>query len=304
LDISHPVPGAALELNVVESERMGLSGCSNARPASRLRLLFIHHSCGGQWLARVGPDVGDRCIYETAVNGGGLRDALVSAGYEVHEASYGSLIGDKTDVFDWPPKFREQMDEVLRCDRQDTFYPDARRNQIVMFKSCFPNNRFVGRGHPPGDPAGPELTVENAKAAYRLLLAEFRRNPQTLFVAVTAPPLARKSARWHKEAAKRLLGRPTLKKSGAHAREFNRWLTDSQSGWLAGYPESNVAVFDLYDVLTDHGASDFLRYPTGRGGRDSHPSSEGNQEATRAFLPLLERAVGRMALRPPDGRSD
>ena len=37
----------------------------------------------------------------------------------------------------------------------------------------------------------------------------------------------------------------------------------------AGYPGTNVAVFDYYDVLTDHGRTDWSAYPT-QGGRDSH----------------------------------
>ena len=73
----------------------------------------------------------------------------------MHEASYGSVVGEDTDLFHWADKFRGQMDLVLRTDRQDTTYPDARRNQIVVFKSCFPNNEFEAEGEPPGNPPGP-----------------------------------------------------------------------------------------------------------------------------------------------------
>jgi hypothetical protein len=273
-----------------------LAAYSSARPAQSLRLLFIHHSCGGQWLAPVGEDRGNQCIYRSAANGGGLRDRLRAEGYEVHEASYGSAIGDQTDIFDWPGKFRNQMEEILRCDRQDVCYEDLRRNDIVMFKPCFPNNLFVGRGIPPGRPRGPELTVANAQAAYRTLLPEFKRHPETLFVAVTPPPLARGRQPWLKVLARRLLQRPDVDASGRYAREFNNWLKDPQRGWLNAYPAKNVIVFDLYDLLTDGGQSDFSHYGSGPNGDDSHPSAEGNRKATASFVPFLNRAVRRAGL--------
>ncbi len=281
---------------MADAESSEFSDSSAAAPLRLVRLLFIHHSCGGQWLAPPGPDRGIDCIYETAVNGGRLRDALTAQGYEVHEASYKSLVGARTDIFDWLPKFRDHMEEVLRCDQQDTFYQDERRNEIVLFKSCFPNNHFLGRGQAPGNAEGPELTVENAKAAYRALLPEFAKRPRVLFVAVTAPPLALGRGPLYRLIARRLLGRPSAKQSGPYAREFNNWLKDTDGGWLSRYDGNNVAVFDLYDVLTDYGDSDSLRYPTGRLGDDSHPSSMGNQKATKAFVPFLNSAIRRAGL--------
>lgn len=259
-------------------------------------LLFIHHSCGGQLLAAPGPAVGADCIYQTHPEGGGLRSLLQASGYRVHEASYGSAVGGKTDIFDWPPKFRGQMDQVLTCDGQDTLFQDGRSNRVVMFKSCFPNNNFRAEGSPPGDPAGPVLTVWNAKAAYAALLPEFRKHPDVLFVCLTAPPLAFKThpqPLW-KLVAKTILGRPVNSRTitGPLARQFNNWLAD-RNGWLKDYPLKNVAVFDLYGILTA-GKSDFLAFPTGAG-YDSHPSREGNQRAAAAFVPFLNEAVGALA---------
>ena len=174
-----------------------------------MRLLFIHHSCGGQLLATPGPDAGTNCIYQSNPNGGGLQSRLEKNSYEVHEASYGSRVGENTDLFDWPGKFRDQMDQVLSCDFQDTNYSDGRRNEIVVFKSCFPNNNFASAGAPPGNAEGPDLTLWNAKAAYAALLDEFRKHPKVLFVCVTAPPLAPKTPPqplW-KQMAKKVLGR-------------------------------------------------------------------------------------------------
>jgi hypothetical protein len=78
------------------------------------------------------------------------------------------------------------------------------------------------------------------------------------------------------------------------AREFNNWLA-GKDGWLKDSTLTNVVVFDYYDVLTQHGASNWSRYPTGDG-FDSHPSREGNQMAAKAFVPFLNRAVHRAGL--------
>lgn len=279
-----------------EVDVMDLSSYATDKLTTPLRLLFIHHSCGGQLLANRGPNVGESCIYESHPNGGGLRGQLNEAGYTVHEASYDSEIGANTDIFDWPPKFSNEMAKVLRVEHQDKLLPEGVRNDIVAFKSCFPNNNFRERGEAPGNPAGPELTVENAKAAYRALLTEFQKQPDVLFVAVTAPPL---SSVKPKEPLWRSVARVVLKKplvdvtgSGPLAREFNNWLK-ATNGWLADYPLKNVVVYDYYDALTGYGRSDYLQYATGDQGQDSHPSDQGNSLVAEAFVPFLNAAVRR-----------
>lgn len=261
-----------------------------------LRLLFIHHSCGGQLLADPGEKVGgargsgERCIYESHPNGGGLRAMLEADGFEVHEASYESIVGEDTDIRHWRAKFAGMMDRILVTDRQDRVYEDGRTNHVVVFKSCYPNNDFVGPGTGPGDPDAEELTIANAQAAYRSLLPIFRAHPDVLYVAFTAPARA--------EPRRGFLG--TIKswfskepEAADHAREFNTWLADAEGGWLADYELPNVAVFDYYDVLTKHGESNWSRYATGDG-TDSHPSAEGNREAAEGFAAALQKMVERM----------
>ena len=257
--------------------------------------LFIHHSCGGQLLAAAGPNEGSNCIYKSHPNGGGLRARLEQNSYSVHEASYGSRIGDKTDLFDWLPKFRNQMQDILACDSQDAVYGNGRRNRVVAFKSCFPNNAFKSKGQTPGNPAGPELTLRNAQTAYTALLGEFQKYPDTLFICVTAPPLAPQPAHepiW-KSLAKKALGRGNgLAESGRLAREFNNWLAND---WLKESRPANVAVFNYYGILTGNGESGLSQYPTGSG-IDSHPSREGNERAAEAFIPFLNQAIKRAGL--------
>jgi hypothetical protein len=268
-----------------------------------MRLLYIHHSVGGALFADQGPVVEeDRCILKSHPEGGGLRSRLQSQGYEVHEASYGSLVGDKTDMFDWLPKFRNQMEKVLTCDQNDRFYSDDRTNQIEVNKSCYPNNRFQGEGESPGNPEGPELTVWNAKATMNELLREFSKRPDILFVYMTAPANAQKSAgglpAWQylvRKALGKAIPRESEIRQASLARQFNNWVK-SPDGWLKHYAHKNVAVFDLFDSLTDSGKTDFSAFPSGDDATDSHPARAGNEKAAAEFVPFLNRSVHRAGL--------
>lgn len=112
---------------------MDLSSFSANPPGTNLHLLFIHHSVGGQLFADSGPVDGQDCIYKTNPNGGELRSLLEKEGYIIREASYGSEIGNNTDIFDWPPKFKNKMFKVLTCDQQDISYSSKeKQNQIII----------------------------------------------------------------------------------------------------------------------------------------------------------------------------
>lgn len=299
-------PGPVESKPATVAKGLDLSAVPADPPEGRVRMLFIHHSCGGQLLAPLGPDKDEHCIYASSQNGGGLRPMLDKAGYEVHEASYDSVVGHQTDMFDWLPKLRTQMDRILITSHQDETYADGRKNQIVVFKSCFPNNAFVGEGTLPGNPAGPDLTVANAKATLSALLPEIGKHPETLFVYVTPPPLAPRPepmALW-RFALQRVRGGgadAAYARQAALARELNNWVV-SPEGWLSQYKGSNLVVFDYYGVLTD-GRSNFSAFAS-EDGTDSHPLAEGNRRAAEAFVPLLNRAVRRAGLTGRTARAD
>jgi len=285
------------ELIMDRVKTLDLSSYSSAMPENPVHLLFIHHSTGGQLLTDMGPDVGQDCIYQTHPNGGGLRKLLEKNNYIVHEASYKSIVGDKTDICDWNAKFRKHMEKILVCRNQDEFFTDGTQNKIIIFKSCFPNNMIELDGSLPGNPDSCEKTLLNAKASYMALLPYFKNHPDILFIAFTAPPVA-KPVQYKKDkiiqSLKAILNRPdTVEKIGRRARVFNNWLKDVENGWLKGYELKNVVVFDYYDILTGKGKSDWSAYPT-RNGRDSHPSSEGNKLAAKEFLPFLNSSLQRM----------
>ena len=244
-------------------------------PIEPVRLIFIHHSCGENWLAD---------------GHGGLGRALGQNNYYVSDTNYGwgpGSIGDRTDITDWPEWFTgsdsgRYLSALYAESGQLSPYtrtlPDpGGENQIILFKSCFPNSNLEGN---PNDPParGGGLTVGNAKAIYNELLTYFATHPDKLFVAITAPPV----------------------QDPAHARNaraFNTWLVTE---WLGGYGGSNVAVFDFYNVLTHpdnhHRFRDGgIEYVTDRGGDtlyyptngDDHPSTAGNRKATEEFVPVL-----------------
>jgi len=276
-------------MNILE---LDLSSYSAARPKDPVNLLFIHDSIGGQLMADRGGIKGESGIFRTHTNGGGLRTLLTQNNYIVHEAACGSKIGDKTDVCQWNRTFGEHMDRILTTRHQDVLFGDNSRNKVVMFQSSFSSNLIEAEGTEPGSADSSRKTTANYKAAYRSLLKYLEQNPETLFMAVTAPPLAKPAP--DRSFIRMMLGRPDpADEIGKRARDFNNWLKNIYSGWLKDYPLRNVVVFDYYDFLTFYGASNWLRYPSVMG-RDSHPSAEGNAKAAIEMVPFLNRALNRL----------
>jgi hypothetical protein len=286
-------------------------------PASPVKLIFIHHSTGGNWLA-------DPALDQPY---GGLGIALMNNNYFVSATNYDwgpDSIGSRTDIPNWPEWFTGPNSATILS----TLYAETGQNiggfgdwsrlatdpggenEIVMFKSCFPNSDLYGN---PNDPPLPEpndqYTVENAKAVYNKILAHFATRQDKLFVVITAPPMAENEY---------TSGEQTPAQRAANARAFSNWLVND---WLKDYPYNNVAVFDYHNVLTSNGSvsriddpttteepndagsadgnhhrwwndaiqhiqtisNNFAAYPSG----DSHPTAAGHQKATVEFVPLL-----------------
>jgi hypothetical protein len=244
-------------------------------PDEVVKLIFIHHSTGENWLTDGYGDLG-RTLGEN--------------NYFVSDTNYGwgpDSIGDRTDIPNWTEWFASDstptyMDAVYNESGQNSSYTrtlsdPGGENEIVMFKSCFPNSALEGS---PNDPPGTyeELSVSGAKYVYNTILGYFAAHPDKLFVVITAPPLSDSTY-------------------ADNARAFNQWLVDD---WLRenNYTLNNVAVFDFYNILTDPnahhrvnngqiehtiGARNTEYYPSA----DDHPSVEGSRKATEEFLPML-----------------
>ncbi|MGA9347953.1 MAG: choice-of-anchor Q domain-containing protein [Anaerolineae bacterium] len=273
-------------------------------PSQTVKLIFIHHSTGENWLAD---------------DNGELGIALRDNNYFVSDTNYGwgpNSIGDHTDIGHWWNWFRGTGSATYltalytESDQHSTYSRLASdpggENEIIMFKSCFPNSQLGGNPTDPpttgtnplrGQDAWSEhMTVGNAKGIYNDILEYFRTRQDKLFVVITAPPL---------------VANATDATHAANARALNNWLVND---WLDSYPYNNVAVFDFYNVLTSNGGNantNDLGSGTGNHHRwwngavqhiqtvsnnysaygsspsDSHPTAAGGQKATGEFVQLL-----------------
>lgn len=293
-------------------------------PQSPVKLIFIHHSCGENWLSD----------YH-----GGLGIELMNNNYFVSDTNYGwgpNSIGDRTDIGNWYEWFLGSSSSTYlsalyaensrNSDYSRMSTDPGGENEIIMFKSCFPNSHLggspydqptVGQNPLRGmDAYSQSHTVANAKGIYNDLLTYFATKTDKLFIAITAPPLDEDS---------------TDAQHAANARAFNNWLVNN---WLSSYAHNNVAVFDFYNVLTSNGGDvetndlgwsngnhhryrnnktehiqtvnyNMSAYPSYPG--DSHPTAAGNQKATREFIDLLNIAYNKWkggSQPPPSGWVD
>jgi hypothetical protein len=220
------------------------------------QLLFIHHSVGSQWLDK-----------------GGLRLELLKHGIGVHDATYGDQIGEQTDMCHWTGKFANDMQKIFKFDYHvDGYYSDSLENDIIMFKSCFPNSQIVGDGEKPGDPNSTARLVSNYQATMFSLKEAFRKYPGKIFIFLTAPPL---------------VPNQTTPENGSRARNFSNW---TKASFYNQYKQEtgidNFLVFDLFDILAD--SSNCLKKEYRINENDSHPNPAGLKTATGEFIRFLE----------------
>ena len=244
-------------------------------------LIFIHHSCGENWLNN------------------SLHAALLAKDYidERNDITYGTVLtpdtgrnaslggtpGDNTDMNHWILWFNDYFNAILNHGCADG------ENRIVMFKSCYPTNAIIGQGVT-GDPFSAEKTSRNYRAVftyavgvteyihngkvYKPLEEIFAENPNTLFIFVTAPPLC-----WA----------DTDNIEASNARKFYTWLIND---WLVSYNTNNlglnnVAIYDWFDFLAydnDHAThANMLKNEYGGSTGNSHPNDFANQQSTIDF---------------------
>ncbi len=243
---------------------------NTAAPSAVVKLMFIHHSTGSAWIAS---------------GNGNLGTNLNAANFYTTEADYGweprptpvtvpppTPIGSSTDTVHWQYWFNDTImpyayANTSHYDYTNTISEPGGGNEVIMFKSCFPNSEV-----------GSDITDE--QALYNGLLAYFAAHTDKLFILIIPPPMQSIS-------------------NPAKTRELSNWLADRTNGWLINYSSGNVFAFDYYNVLThpdNHhyvnngceyhivaNAQDTLYYPTG----DDHPNATGQQKATDEFVPLL-----------------
>jgi hypothetical protein len=243
---------------------------NTAAPTQTVRMVFIHHSTGSAW-----------------ISSGGLGTALNNNKYYTTECDYGwdaetnDNLGDRTDTGNWPEWFTDTKMPYVYANSSHFDYPTETitdpggQNEIIMFKSCFPNSE-VG------------TSIDDEKAIYNSLLAYFANHTDKMFVLVIPPPQITVST-------------PAL------TRELSNWLVDRKTGWLSTYAHNNVYAFNYYNVLTDPNNHHWVNSAgyeeniiTGSpanpshpnelyyySGSDSHPTDAGHQKATDEFVKLL-----------------
>ncbi len=294
-------------------------------PATPVRLVFIHHSVGANWLS----DDNGNLLRGLNANNYYVSDTYYGWGPIYDPATPGSgTIGDYTDIGHWYDWFLGPRSSIFLGDLYPTTHltpaPEMSGinaipkppgdNTVVLFKSCFVSAYLI-TGNPndpprkssPADPNpiwgsadGSEYTVSNIKGMYRDLLSYFATRQDRLFILVTTPPSSYDD--------------PGLTRSSAILlRAINTWLVRH---WLENYLYNNVAVFDFYNVLTSNGGNidtNDLGAATGNHhrlrnglvqhvvnvnnnfsaytpGGDSHPGGPGSEKTTGEFLPLLNVA--------------
>ncbi|MBF0552331.1 MAG: hypothetical protein HQK60_17595 [Deltaproteobacteria bacterium] len=274
-------------------------------PASPVKLIFIHHSTGENWLTD---------------DKGGLGLTLNKNNYFVSDTNYGwgpEGIGDRTDIGNWWEWFNGPASSTYlaalyqESNQSGDFYSrlgtdPGGENNVIMFKSCFPNSYLSGQPSDPAttganplrgqDASSEYMTVANAKGIYNDLLKYFAARQDKLFILITSPPQ---------------VANDTDAAHAANARGLSNWLAKD---WLRGYAYRNVAVFDFYNVLTSNGgstnttdlgldagnhhrfrngaiqhvqsvANNMAAYPSDEW--DSHPNPVGNVKATAEYIDLL-----------------
>lgn len=282
------------------------------------KIVFIHHSVGGHWLAH---------------DDGGLVSALNANGFYVNDITYGWQppaldrsplakvkarlygllgktptgalgIGDRTDIGQWREWFLGKdsaliMDAVFRENAETTVFgehgnlssahptenPGASvENEVVMIKPCYPNARFGGDADdPPATGANPPRPFTASAGGHTV--ANCKRVCNDILAYFDSRP---------DKFFVVLTPSPRLQlpEDGRIARGFANWLVH---GWLAesGYRRNNVMVFDLFNVLTSSaggGASD-LEAEDGNHHRVWN-GEEQHQVATNNNVLVYPRAVG------------
>lgn len=129
-------------------------------PASTVRVCWIHHSSGSNWTHSAASDPS---------YGGNLGQALNTNKYYITECDYGWTYpgdpydsGDYTDTVHWANWFNTTTMPYVYAnsthyDWDNTIEDPGGENEIVLFKSCYPNSEVGG-------------SIDDEKALYNALL--------------------------------------------------------------------------------------------------------------------------------------
>jgi hypothetical protein len=237
-----------------------------AEARETVNLIFIHHSCGENWL------------------NDGLCEQLNQNGFHVADITYGwRAYGDHTDTCDWPLWFTDGVmslvyGEMGTMSAANTLAPASGENTVVMFKSCYPCSD-----------AGE--SIQDEQSVYQSLLPYFESRPDKLFILVTPPPMidipfpeqTRKLCDWLCDRQAGWLS--GLSTGNVFVFDFYNVLTDPD----AHHCYDAAAGAEVHTAV--EGANTLYYDSDG----DDHPNREGNEKATREFIGLLTYWYGLFA---------
>ncbi|MBN1777018.1 MAG: hypothetical protein JW811_02755 [Clostridiales bacterium] len=227
-----------------------------AEADSTVNLIFIHHSCGANWL------------------NDGLCQALNESGYHVADIYYGwREYGDRTDTGDWPMWFTDEVMPLVYQEKDAMTAPNAipaaaGENTIVMFKSCYPCSD-VGN------------SMEDEQAIYNSLLPYFSAHPDKMFILVTPPPMI-------------YISNPAVTRELCDwlCDRENGWLAELTTGNvfvfdfynMLTHPDAHHRFADGQEEHVSVAGFDTLYYDSNG---DDHPNQDGNRKAAQEFIGLL-----------------
>ena len=254
--ITHPIALILLAAFLVFAFASAVANSHDADSTSVTNLLFIHHSCGANWLSD------------------GLNQALNDHGFHVADISYGwREYGDMTDTADWPMWFTDAVmplvyRELDAISAYNTIPSADTENTIILFKSCYPCSDV-------GD------SITDEQAIYNSLLPYFAAHPDKLFILVTPPPMIYIS----NPAATRTLCNWLCDRDGGWLSEYtqaNVYAFDFYN--VLTHPDAHHRLAQGQEEHISVDGADTLYYDSDG---DNHPNSDGNQKAAQEFIGLL-----------------
>ncbi len=231
---------------------LGLGG-GVAASGTAIRILFMHHSTGGNLIQQ-----------------GHVREGLSALGYEFWDHGYneeglcgpdGSPSGmdfavpdDNTDPDGWAAIFAQPV-----TDPPTNTLSYMLGYDVILFKSCFPTSDITD-----------EEMLSNYERYYLAIRDVIDQHSDKLFVAFTPPPL--------------VPGATSLE-NAARAKRWAAYLVSDEYG--KGHP--NLAVFDFFSLLAD--GNGYLRAEYRSDESDSHPNDLANRTIGPVLVSFIHAAI-------------
>ena len=243
-------------LSLIGASLILLASCASGKDDSKVNILFLHHSTGGViWdgdLSQVAPDVvkeNPRIKAQLPLLFAGYNKESTKA-YNVREVSF-----PKASPYGWNNYPYDYYNIWVKHAGNKAFMKEptlemlAGKNDIIIFKHCFPGSNIVADNNEP-DINSNIQTLENYKLQYAALKEKMREFPDVKFILFTGA--VQVAAALPEDEALR-------------AKEFYEWVTKE---W--DHPGDNIYLWDLYQLQTEGGL--YFKDEYAASTTDSHPN--------------------------------